>query len=209
MSWVQHARGLYAIVDPAHCGERSPIEVARSILSGGCALLQLRDKSLSDAEQLRLARSIRAECAARSVPFVVNDRPDLAILAEADGLHLGQDDISVADARRLVGDLPIGLSTHDEAQALRAATEGADLIGFGPIFDTKTKVDAEKTVGLEKLEAICRASTIPVVAIGGIDLGSAPEVMARGSRWVAAISAICGAEDPEEAARRLHQAVSR
>ncbi len=205
MSWVHQARGLYAIVDPAHCGGRDPVDITRAILRGGASVLQLRDKSPGDAARVRLARDVRAECRRAGVPFVLNDRADLALLVEADGLHLGQADLPIQDAREIVGGMPIGLSTHDEEQARSAADAGADLIGFGPIFPTRTKVDADPQVGLSQLEGICRRSGLPVVAIGGIDASSASEVAARGARWVAAISALSCVPSPEEAARELHR----
>ncbi|MFW5877183.1 MAG: thiamine phosphate synthase [Myxococcota bacterium] len=206
MSWI-HRRGLYAIVDPEHCAGRDPMRVARAILDGGCALLQLRAKGLPDGAWLGLARDLRTLCASRSVPFVLNDRADLAWLAGADGVHLGQDDLDVPDVRRIVGpDVSIGLSTHDEDQAAQAVAAGADLIGFGPIWTTRTKERPDPVVGLERLAAVARTTPLPVVAIGGLTVDRALEASRAGATFVAAISALCAAEDPTEAARAFHRA---
>lgn len=202
-SWTG-ARGLYAIVDPEHVGGRDPLEVARAILRGGCAVLQLRAKRLADRELVELARAMRALTAEQGVPFVVNDRADVARIVEADGLHLGQDDLRVSEARVLVGSMPIGLSTHDLAQAEAAVREGADLIGFGPVFPTATKENPDPVVGLDRLAQVSRRVPVPVVAIGGITADHLDSIRAAGAAFVAAISAVAGAPDPEAAARRFH-----
>lgn len=201
-SWTG-TRGLYAIVDPEHVGGRDPLEVASAILRGGCAVLQLRAKRLADRELLGLARAMRALCVKEGVPFVLNDRADLARLVEADGLHLGQDDLRVSEARLLVGSMPIGISTHDLAQAEAAVRDGADLIGFGPVFPTATKENPDPVVGLERLQALCRRSPVPVVAIGGIGLDTVAAVAAAGAHSAAIISAINQAPDIEAAARHV------
>ncbi|MFW6050467.1 MAG: thiamine phosphate synthase [Myxococcota bacterium] len=207
MDWIRR-RGLYAIVDPAHCAGRDPRAVAGAILQGGCAVLQLRAKALADAPWLALARALRAMCAGAGVPFVLNDRPDLAVLAGADGLHLGRGDLPVCEARRIVGaGMAVGLSTHDEAQAREAVGLGADLIGFGPIFETTSKHRPDPVVGLDRLAAVSRECPLPVVAIGGIAADRAADVAASGASLVAAISAVCGADDPAAAARAFHGAV--
>lgn len=206
---MRGTRGLYALVDPAACRGRDPEQVAAAILAGGCAVLQLRIKEdVSDRERLGLARRIAARARAHGVPFVINDRPDLACLVDAEGLHLGQDDLPIAEARRIVGaQVAIGRSTHDEAQARRAVEEGADVVAFGPVFETASKARPDPTVGLERLAAVCRASARPVVAIGGITLERAEAVRAAGARWGAVIGAICSADDAEAAARALHRAL--
>lgn len=200
-------RGLYAIVDPERCGGRDPVEVAEAILRGGCALLQVRAKRLADRDRLALMRAVRARARARGVPFVVNDRPDLAVLVAADGLHLGQDDLPIAEARRIVGSMTIGRSTHDLAQVRAAIAEGADLIGFGPVFATTSKESPDPVVGVAGLADAVRASPVPVVAIGGITEASAAGVLEAGATLAAVISAIGEARDPEGAARALHRAL--
>jgi thiamine-phosphate diphosphorylase len=202
---VRASRGLYAIIDPEHCGGRSPIEVAEAVLRGGCALLQLRAKALPDREWLALARVLASRARARSVPFVVNDRPDIAVLAEADGLHLGQEDLPIAEARKIVGPMPIGRSTHNLGQALAAVAEGADLIGFGPIFPTRSKPNPDPVVGLGCLAEVVAAVDLPVVAIGGITVANASEVRRAGAPLGAVVTAVGEASDPEAAARTLHR----
>lgn len=179
---------LYAIVD-AEVAER-PLELTFRALNAGCAMVQLRAKRLDDMAFLTLAERLRSACAHAKVPFVVNDRADIACLVRASGLHLGQDDLSVEDARRVVGDMPIGVSTHDLDQARRAEREGADLIAFGPIFETKTKENPDRVVGLKSLEEVCRAVSRPVVAIGGITPENADKALRAGARYVAVISAL-------------------
>ncbi len=205
-SWWRTTGGLYAIVDPEHCRGRAPLDVAIAILEGGCAVLQLRAKHLTDRALLDLARDIKAQCASKGVPFVLNDRADIAALAKADGLHLGQEDLPVAAARETIGDMCIGVSTHNLDQALRAEQDGADLIGFGPVFLTSTKSDPDPVVGLDGLGEACRRVDLPVVAIGGITHENAPKAISGGARWVAAISSVIGADDVTAAASTLHRA---
>ena len=125
-------KGLYVILDPEHCAGRDALWVAEQALRGGCAALQLRAKQMPDAARLRLARALKQRCSDAGVPFWVNDRLDIALLCDADGLHLGQDDVPLSDARKLWGDRPLGLSTHTLPQASTAQMAGAHVIGFGP-----------------------------------------------------------------------------
>lgn len=199
--------GLYAILDPGACGPRGPLETAEAILAGGCAMLQLRWKDGCDRERLRLARALAALCARAATPFVVNDRPDLARLSGADGLHLGQDDLDLADARAIVGSLPIGRSCHSLAQLAAAESEGADLLALGPIFETTGKASPDPVVGLDALRAAARERSRPVIAIGGIDLGRAPAIAAAGAAYGAVLGGVCRAHDPQAAARALHAAL--
>jgi thiamine-phosphate diphosphorylase len=211
-SGVRAWRGLYAIVDTDACARqnRDAMDVARAVLRGGAAVVQLRAKGMEDAARERLALDLRALCSAAGVPLVVNDLPDLARRVGADGVHLGQGDMRVSDARAVVGDeVAIGISTHDIEQALLAERAGADLVGFGPVFPTRTKDNPDPVVGLAGLTEVCRRVAIPVVAIGGIEIARAGEVRAAGAPLAAAIGAVCGADDPESAARALHRALSR
>jgi thiamine-phosphate pyrophosphorylase len=199
--------GLYAIVDPAACRGRDPRLVARAILRGGCSAIQLRDKLRSDRDVLALAVSMRAFAREAGVPFFVDDRLDVAIACGADGVHFGQDDLPIAVARAQAPSLLVGISTHDAAQLARAQDEGADLVGYGPVFPTASKDRPDALVGLAGIAAAVRASRVPVVAIGGIDLSRVPALREAGVRLAAVISAVCGAEDPEIAARGLHAAL--
>jgi thiamine-phosphate pyrophosphorylase len=200
-------RGLYAIIDPEHCAGRDPLAVAAAILAGGCAVLQLRDKR-APSTCATLARALHALARAADVPFVINDDLELALALGADGVHLGQDDLPVEHARARAGAaLVIGLSTHDLAQASGAQARGADLIGFGPVFATATKLNPDPVVGLDGLRAVRAASPLPVVAIGGIGLANVAQVRAAGCTLAAVISAVCAASDPQAAAAALHLAL--
>jgi thiamine-phosphate pyrophosphorylase len=202
-------KGLYVIVDPEHCLGRDPLWVAEQALIGGCAALQLRAKALGDRRRLELARELSERCAGASVPFWLNDRLDLAWLAGADGVHLGQDDVSLADARALAPKRLLGLSTHSLAQALAAERLGADAIGFGPVFATSSKLNPEPIVGIAALTEVCARVRCPVIAIGGITLAHATEVAQSGAQYAAVIGAVCGAAEPQDAARALHEALLR
>lgn len=205
---VARMRGFYAIVDPELCGDRDPAWVAREILEGGCALLQLRDKRDGDhAARALLAAELARACAEAAVPFVVNDHLALAVQVGAWGVHLGQGDMPLEQARALAPDLRVGLSTHSPEQAADALRRGADLIGFGPVFSTRSKSQPDPTVGVDALARTCAATARPVVAIGGIGLAELPAVVATGVPLVAAIAAVCGAADPRAAARAFHRAV--
>lgn len=199
-------RGLYAIIDVEACGARSPLEVAAAVLEGGCAILQLRAKRSSDDEVLALGHALRALCTRANVPFVLNDRVELASAVRADGVHLGQDDMPIREARALTlaSGLAIGISTHDLEQARAAQLAGADLIGFGPVFATQSKAQPDAVVGLAALAEVVRSVSIPVVAIGGIDLDNAKNVAQTGVPLAAAIGALCRASDPKRAAAALH-----
>jgi thiamine-phosphate pyrophosphorylase len=208
-------RGLYAIIDVEACGARSPIDVAAAVLEGGVAILQLRAKRSSDAEILSLGRQLRALCSQASVPFVLNDRPELAVELQADGVHLGQHDLPIAQARALthamtgrtaqgLGAFQIGVSTHSLEQASAAQANGADLIGFGPVFATQSKAQPDPVVGLAALAEVVRLVRIPVVAIGGIDLSNVADVAKTGVPLAAVIGAVCRAAEPARAARELH-----
>lgn len=158
-------------------------EVARICVARGVRMLQLREKHLDDREILAAAAEITAVTRGTGTRFVMNDRADLALLARADALHLGQGDISLADARRIVGpDMIIGLSTHSIEQARHAIADGADYIGFGPVWATPTKEVPDAEVGLERLREVVGFSPVPVVAIGGIFPENLPDVLAAGAR---------------------------
>lgn len=185
-------KGAYCIVDEA--SGQPPARLVRAFVENGAAVVQLRFKEAGAGELLRIAREARALCAGRAL-LLVNDRPDVAKLACADGVHLGQDDLPVADARELLGpDALIGVSTHSDAEIDAAA--GADYIGFGPVFATRSKPGAvlPPPHGLEGLRRAVARSRLPVVAIGGITVATVGAVAATGARCAAAIAELC--EDP-------------
>ena len=204
-------RGLYAIIDVEACAARSPIDIAAAVLEGGAAVVQLRAKRSSDAEVRALGLQLRPLCTRAGVPFVLNDRPELAIELQADAVHLGQSDMSIAEARALAlasgRKLGIGVSTHSLAQASAAQDAGADLIGFGPVFATQSKEQPDPVVGLAALAEVVKRVRIPVVAIGGIDRSNIASVAHTGVAFAAVIGAVCRAHDPMQAARELHAAL--
>ena len=197
-------KGLYAIIDNSIRPSLSNIEIAKRVLAGGARILQLRGKGLSSKELLANARVIRKLTKQVGAVFIVNDRTDIALLSDADGVHLGQDDLPIAEAREILGrEKLIGISTHNLEQALKAEQEGADYVGFGPVFGTTTKTDAEEAKGLQALREIKINVEIPVVAIGGITLENLREVMDAGADGTAVISAIAKADNIEETTKRF------
>lgn len=198
--------GIYGITAEKFSAGRTNVEVARAMIAGGIRLIQYREKrpAKSFAEMLAECRAIRELTRAAGVLFIVNDYPDLALLADADGVHVGQDDFPVPEVRRLLGpDKLIGLSTHEPAQAAAAVEAGADYIGVGPIFSTQTKEDVCAPVGLGYLDHVVRACPLPFVAIGGIKEHNIGEVVARGARTVCLVTEIVGAADITATVRRL------
>jgi len=178
----------------------------RAALSGGVDIVQLREKELGRAEIERAAATFRRVCDTYSAPFVVNDDPELARACDADGVHLGQDDGSVAEARALLGpDALIGLSTHSEEQIAAAAEADVDHISVGPIWETPTKA-GRPGVGLELISHAAEHAPHPFFAIGGIDLGNAEQVLAAGASRLCVVRAIRDAPNPSVAAEALRRA---
>jgi thiamine-phosphate pyrophosphorylase len=190
---------LYAIVDPLDTG-RSPVALAEALLAGGARCLQLRLKDAPPRDLLAAARAIRPLARAAGALFLVNDRPDVAALAGADGVHLGQDDLPLAAARRVLGPRAVlGLSTHSPEEA--AAAAGADYVAVGPVFATASKAGALPPRGLPLVRAARAVLAVPLVAIGGIQPATAPDVLAAGADAVAMIAALVRAPDPAAAVR--------
>ena len=195
--------GLYAIIDTQALQGRSHIEAATQAIRGGARVVQLRDKLLSKKELLPIAKELRKLCVEHTVLFIMNDYLDLALASDADGLHLGQDDLPIKVARKLLpmGKI-LGCSTKTVDQAVAAQSEGADYIAVGSIYPTSSKETA-KVVGLDRLRKIRQQITLPLVAIGGINKNNVREVVTAGADSVAIISAILQAEDIEAAARQI------
>jgi thiamine-phosphate pyrophosphorylase len=172
------------------------LQIARAALSGGARIVQLRDKGSSMAQLLPVAKQLRRLTHRYGALLIVNDRIDVALACEADGVHLGPDDMPVADARRLLGPHRIiGVSCGDAAEARRAAAGGADYIGAGAVFGTATKSDAGAPIGLQTLQAIVNATTLPVAAIGGIDVSNIASTRSAGAAMWCVVSAVAGAGD--------------
>jgi thiamine-phosphate pyrophosphorylase len=181
--------------------------VVEPALRGGVDMIQLRDKDASDASLAAAARRLRELCRTHGALFLVNDRPDLALALDADGVHLGQDDAPVEDVRAEVGDrLLIGLSTHSPEQIAAAEASSADYYAVGPVHETPTK-PGRPAVGLELVRHAAQVASKPWFAIGGIDAANAHAVAAAGARRVVVVRAIRDADDPEAAARELSAAI--
>ena len=190
-----HLPPLYAILDPEQTKGRTPSDILCELLSGGARMLQLRAKTLSPRDFLDLARETRKLTGSHGCRLIVNDRVDIAMACGADGVHLGQDDLPLYAARKLMGDKIIGISTHDVAQAKEAEHGGADYIGFGPMFGTTTKNTGYAARGLDMLRHVRAAVTIPIVAIGGITENNVAQVWQAGADSAAIISEVLGAKD--------------
>ncbi len=162
-------------------------EIAEICVKHGIRMLQLREKHLPDRDLLKIARDIRYITRGTKTNFVINDRPDIAALVEADFLHLGQDDLPVEEARKIIGDMPVGLSTHSLEQAREALKKNPAYIGFGPVYPTPTKEKPDPVVGTENLSKVLEFATVPVVAIGGIFPENIPQVLAAGARNIAMV----------------------
>lgn len=203
-------RGFYAVLD------RDDEALARTLVGAGARVLQVRIKPRSGrppgaAELVRIAAMARRICDEAGAALVVNDRIDVALAASADGVHLGQTDLPLAEARALAaGRLWIGISTHDPDQVRAAIAGGADYLGYGPVFPTATKEQPDPVQGVARLrEAVLLAGATPVVAIGGITPGRAAAVVGAGAAAVCAIGAVNEATDVREAARRMAEIASR
>ena len=186
---------LYAIVDGAQTGGRPLASVTEAMLAGGVSVLQLRVKDRPADEFLRMALTAREQTARAGCLFIVNDRVDIALAARADGVHLGQDDLPLEAARPLVGDKLIGISTHSAEQAEEAERGGADYIGFGPMFPTRTKETGYRSRGLAMLESVRRRVGIPIVAIGGISAENITQTWDSGADAAAMISYLTQGDD--------------
>lgn len=196
---------LYVIIDSRAANGRSLTDVALEAAEGGADIIQLREKDMAAREVVDLGRAIRKAIAGRDTLFIINDRPDIALAAGADGVHIGQDDIPPDFARAIIGkDKILGISTHSLAQALSAQKSGADYIGVGPVFSTPTKPDSE-AVGLGLVREVRKAVNIPFVAIGGINADNIAQVIGAGAGRIAVVRAVCGAKDVRNAARILKE----
>ena len=184
-------------------GSRRLVDLLDLVLAGGCRLVQLREKTMPPVDLLPVARHFARRCREVGALFIVNDRADIAVAADADGLHVGQDDLPAPEARRLLrSGMVLGVSTHDEAQARCAVADGADYVAVGSIFPTTSRAGFQ-LVGTDLIRRVRPAVPVPLVAIGGITTDNAAEVIGAGADGVAVISAICAHPDPESATRAL------
>ena len=199
---------LYLVTDRALARGRPLADVVRAAVAGGVTCVQLREKEASAREFVAAARELLALLRPLGVPLIVNDRIDVALAAGADGVHVGQQDLSVADARRLgPPGWIVGVSAESVADAARAERDGADYVGASPIFATPTKADHAPPLGLAGLRALRAATKLPLVAIGGLHAGNARDVVRAGADGLAVVSAIVAADDPRAAAAELRRKI--
>jgi thiamine-phosphate pyrophosphorylase len=194
MNFDLHNRRLYGILDMGYVAPSETIRVAIEMLEGGVEILQLRAKDFQPDQILKLALPLVPICKSFGVPLIINDHPEVVVESGADGVHVGQDDILVSEARALIGpDKIVGLSTHSLLQAKSALQEKPDYIGFGPLFSTPTKPDYT-SIGTSRISEVHRLVPLPIYCIGGIKMENLPEVLAAGAQRVAIVSGILKAE---------------
>ena len=201
---------LYLVTDRSLALGRETINIVRAAIAGGVTCVQLREKHCATRAFIEEARALKEllDALATRIPLIINDRLDVALAIGADGVHLGQTDMHIRDARRLVGPaMLIGISAESVQDAIRAEAEGADYIGISPVFATPTKADTATPLGLEGVRQIRAAVSLPLVAIGGIHQENAQAVIRAGADGVAVVSAIVAAACPRKAATALKQAI--
>lgn len=199
---------LHVLTDTVLQSRFSHLELAKLAIKGGADTIQFRQKIGATREMIEIVRQLKELCKSSGVRLVVNDRVDVAIAAEADGVHLGQDDFPIPQARKLLGESRIiGGSAATLKEAEKCLAEGADYIGFGPVYQTTSKADAHPVTGIKVLKQAVEAIPLPIIAIGGISTENASEVMRTGAQGIAVISAVCCQEDPEQATRALYNAL--
>ena len=200
---------LYAVTDRSWTGEQTIFQQVEETLKGGTTFLQLREKNLSDEEFKSEAEKIKKICAEHKVPFVINDNVELAKEIDADGVHVGQDDMNASNVRQIIGnDKILGVSVQTVEQAILAEKQGADYLGVGAVFSTSTKSDAVE-VPYDTLKAICTSVKIPVVAIGGINKSNVNQLAKSGICGIAVISAIFAEKNILEATKELKNIVKK
>ncbi|MCG8480942.1 MAG: thiamine phosphate synthase [Spirochaetales bacterium] len=202
--------GLYLVTDEILCRGRPVEEVVSAAVRGGVSMVQLREKELSTRPFIERAVLLKDLLAPHGIPLIINDRVDVALAAGADGVHLGQHDMPYEKARRLLGPTAVvGLSVETLAQVEEADGVYLDYLAVSPVFPTASKTDTGEGWGLEGLSAVRRATSLPLVAIGGINAANAASVVRAGADTLAVVSAICSADEPERVARELTHIVER
>jgi len=195
---------LYAVTDRAWTGNKTLYEQIKEALENGVTCVQLREKNLDEASFIEEAKKISVLCRQYNIPFIVNDNVNVAIASNADGIHIGQEDMGLKDVREIVGEnMIIGISAHTVEEAKFAQENGADYIGIGAVFETSTKNDVD-VIPYEKVKSICDAVDMPKVAIGGINAENILKLKGSGIDGVAVVSAIFGAKDIGKATKELY-----
>jgi len=201
---------LHVITDHVIQSRFSHVQLAELAIQGGADTIQFRQKTGATKEMIDISRQMKSICAGAQVSFIVNDRLDVAMASGADGVHLGQDDFPIPLARKILGeDIFIGGSAATLEEARKCFEEGAAYVGFGPVFPTSSKDDAGPVSGIELLRQVVEAIPVPIIAIGGITPQNTRAVMQAGAKGIAVISAVCKAPDPEEATRKLFEALEK
>jgi len=201
---------LYLVTDRSLCRGRNLAGVVRSAVKGGVTLVQLREKQASTREFLEIGKTLKKILEEVRIPLIINDRMDIVLALNADGVHLGNSDMPYIEARNILGpDKIIGLSAESKTDAEAAACLGADYIGISPIYTTPTKPELETGLGLEGIQMIRKITNLPLVAIGGMNASNCRAAIESGADGIAVVSAICAAADPERAARALFKEVQK
>lgn len=209
MKFVESMLRLYAVTDRSWVGRQTLLQQVECALRGGATCVQLREKELNEDAFLAEAKEIKELCARYGVPFLINDNVEMALAVDADGVHVGQEDMDARDVRSLIGkDKILGVTAKTVQQALRAQEAGADYLGSGAIFGSTTKTNA-KPMSRELLQSICQSVSIPVVAIGGIHRGNIATLAGTDIRGVAVVSGIFAAADIQEECRLLKAEIER
>lgn len=199
---------LYLVTDQDLAKGRSMIDIVRRAVAGGVSVVQLRNKSSSTRQLIQDAEDLLSLLRPLHIPLIINDRVDVALASDADGVHVGQEDMPAIQTRRLIGDDKIlGVTASTPQEAYEAVSDGADYIGCNAVFWTPTKMDTGVPLGLQGFRQLVRSVSVPVVAIGGIKAENAGDLMRAGAAGVAVVSAIIAAEDPEWEAKALLKAV--
>ena len=201
---------LHVLTDTELQSRLSHKELTQLAIAGGADTIQYRQKGGSTREMIEIAQNMKKLCSEAGVTFIVNDRLDVAVAVEADGVHLGQEDFPIQLARKLLGEgRIIGGSAATISEARDCLSEGADYVGFGPVYPTTSKDDAGPVSGIDILKQVVETIPLPSIAIGGLDEENTSEVMRAGAHGIAVISAVCCQDDPEQATRSLYQALHK
>lgn len=198
---------LYVVITESFCAGRTSLEVLDAVLEAGVTLIQLREKDLDDRGLIELAAAYRERTRQAGATLIIDDRVDIALAVDADGVHLGQSDLPLRDARRIAPDLLLGASTHNLEEALAAQQAGASNVNIGPIFTTQTKVLTMEPVGPALIDIIAPHLSVPFTCMGGIKLDNVEEVLQRGARHPAVVTAVTSAPDIKAAAQVLRDKV--
>jgi thiamine-phosphate pyrophosphorylase len=207
---VKHIGRLHVLTDTQLQKSFSHVELTEMAIRGGAEAIQFRQKHGSTREMIETACHMKELCSRAGVKLIINDRIDIAIASNADGVHLGQDDFPILQARRILGDdRIIGGSAGNIQEAMKCLNEGADYIGFGPVYPTLSKDDAGPAKGIVVMKQVIKEMNCPVIAIGGVNSGNIPEIISAGAYGIAVISAVCCTEDPVTATRELIEVLDR